>query len=81
MKSKKSIGAYEVRQWCFCPRQWYLFRTMGRIKRASNSRKGMEFHRSASRPIKAIQKTQSMIVTAIVMGGIVCLIWFFSLSH
>jgi hypothetical protein len=80
LKNKKTIGAYEVRQWCFCPRQWYLFRTTHRKANILASKKGVEFHENAAKPIKAIQKSQTAMATAIVLGGIICLIWLLSLS-
>jgi hypothetical protein len=75
-KSKPNIRSGEFRSWSYCPRQWYLLRTTKRRINTAASRKGMEFHRSHSQKVEAVQKAQSNFKT-IIVGGIVCLLlWF-----
>ena len=85
MKNKPNINASELKQWDFCPKQWYLLRTGGRRRiqqqLCSNqaSRRGQEFHQKKSGPVKQAQKTQSVISNFLTIGGLACLFWL--LSH
>ena len=78
MRNGVKIRSNEIRQYCFCPRQWYLFRTTGKRVVCAASRRGEEFHKKAAQPIKAIQRTQSFMVALIIIGGIACIFWLFS---
>ena len=84
MKNKPNINASELKQWDFCPRQWYFLRTKGRrgrqqISSTEPSRRGQEFHQQKSGPVKKAQKTQSAISKFMTIGGIACLLWLLSL--
>ena len=78
VQNNNKISANEIRQWCFCPRQWYLYRTTSKVKNihVSARKRGVAFHHSAARPVRAIQRLQRAIVTIAVIGGIACLILF-----
>jgi len=78
MKNKPYIGSAEFKQWAFCPRHWYFLRTSGTRGHGPAVRRGKEFHARKSREVISVKKTQSAFVTAAVLGGIVCLIWFLS---
>jgi hypothetical protein len=79
MKNKKTIKASEFSMWEYCPRQWYLHKTIGRRINDSFSRKGLESHNIQSQAVKAVQKEQSTFITAttVTIGGIICLYLFF----
>lgn len=79
MKNNTNIRASEIKQWAFCPRQWYLQRTTGRRSCGGPAaRKGEEFHRNKARGVQEVRKAQSALTKALMIGGIVCLLWLFS---
>ena len=80
MKKKKFIKASEFGQWEYCPRKWYLSKTMGMWFDRDASKRGVAYHNAKSEGVKSIQREQTkLIATALVIGGIVCI--FFFLSH
>ena len=78
MKNKKPfICSNEFKQWDFCPKQWYFIKTgKMRVTSSAASRKGIEFHKNQSYGIKAVQRAQSKFKTSVIIGGLVCLLWF-----
>ena len=78
-RNKPNINANEIKQWDFCPRQWYLIRTKGRTWNDQPARRGQEFHQQHAVPVKQIQKTQSFISKIVTIGGAACLFWLLSL--
>jgi hypothetical protein len=75
-KNKPFIGSNEFKQWDFCPRQWYLIKTGKAKVITSASRRGISFHKNQSYGIKAVQQAQSKFKKTVLIGGIVCLLWF-----
>jgi len=75
---RNNIRASEIRQWCFCPRQWYLFRTTGRKVMTAASMRGIDFHLKESHKVEAVQRTQWFFTATLIMGGVACIIWFLS---
>ena len=72
--NKRNANSNEFRQWDYCPRQWYLKKTLG--KRCGNSaiRKGVEFHRNMSKGVKSLQTAQRVFkAAAVITGGVICL--------
>lgn len=78
MSRLKNIRASEIRQWCFCPRQWYLLRTTGRRVVTAATKRGVDFHLKESRKVEAVQKMQLAFVAYLIIGGIVCCILLLS---
>ena len=78
MKRSKNINASEIRQWCFCPRQWYLLRTTGRKVVTFATKRGVDFHLKESRKVEAVKRMQLALGTTLIIGGIVCCILFLS---
>ncbi len=75
MKKERTIPPCWIRQWYFCPRQWFLLRARsGRVETPESTR-GVEFHRSESRKFEAIGRTQKLIKIVIYTGGSLCFIW------
>ncbi len=76
-KNKPFIGSNEFKQYDFCPRQWYFIKTgKMRVTSSAASRKGIAFHKNQSYGIKAVQRAQLKFKTTILIGGLVCLLWF-----
>ena len=73
-----NIGSAEFKQWAFCPRHWYLLRTTGKRAHGPAVQRSMEFHARKSKEVITIKKTQSLFLTAVILGGIVCIIWLLS---
>ena len=69
---KPFIRASELKQWDYCPRQWYLVRTTSRRLHCQAAKRGVEFHNRKLGAVQAIQKTQSHLVKLLITGGIVC---------
>ena len=79
MQKQKDIPPSWIRQWCFCPRQWFLFRTTGRKVETADSRRGMEFHERESRKVEAMRRTQKALKITVYAGGALCLmLWLLS---
>ena len=80
MKKQKDISPTWIRQWCFCPRQWFLFRTTGRkVDVTPESKRGVEFHLNESRKVEAVRRTQTALKVTILAGGVLCMLfWLFS---
>ncbi len=74
-QEKRKTNSNEYRQWDYCPRQWYLFKTTGRKIRCQASKRGLEFHHRQAQSVQAVQNTQSFLMKIIITGGIVCLFW------
>jgi hypothetical protein len=72
------ISSHEIKQWAFCPRQWYLLRTTGRRVDNAFIRKGSSFHHAKARQIRKIKIMQNILVSLVVIGAALCL--FFLLS-
>ena len=77
-KNKPFISSNEFKQYNFCPKQWYLIKTGKMNANTSAARRGMDYHRNKSYGIKAVQSAQSKFKTTVYIGGIVCLLWFWS---
>ncbi len=75
-KNNPFIRSSEIKQWDYCPRQWYLLRTTGRKINTQAAKRGLEYHQKEAKGVKAVQKTQSLLITSILTGGIICLLWF-----
>ncbi len=75
MTKKANISAGEIRQWCYCPRQWYLLRTGGRRLMTPASRQGVAYHQKEAVKVKAVVRSQSALVTILILGGAACCIW------
>jgi len=78
MNNSPYIGSSEFKQWAFCPRHWYLLRTTGKRASGPAVRRGVEFHTRKSKEVINVQKKQSAFVTAVILGGIACIIWLLS---
>jgi len=78
MKKKETIKASEFSTWEYCPRQWYLSKTIGRRINNSSSRRGVELHNIQSKAVKTVQNEQSRFITAttLTIGGIICILFF-----
>lgn len=76
MKRDITIRAGEIRQWCFCPKQWYLIRTRGIRKTTPAGKRGIEHHKRESRKVEAVQRIQMRIKTMIFAGGALWLIFW-----
>jgi CRISPR/Cas system-associated exonuclease Cas4 (RecB family) len=74
--NKHSISASELKQWDYCPRQWYLLKTTGSRVNNRAVRLGREFHQKQAQGVKAVRNTQSLLTKFILTGGIACLFWF-----
>ncbi len=77
-KNDLFIRSSEIKQWDYCPRQWYLLRTTGRKINSQAAKRGLEYHNRQAKGVKAVQKTQSFLIKSILTGGIICLFWFLS---
>jgi CRISPR/Cas system-associated exonuclease Cas4 (RecB family) len=73
---KRFIKASEFGQWEYCPRQWYLSKTMGKRISSEASRRGVAYHNSKSEGVKSIQHDQTKFIYALVIGGILCIYFF-----
>jgi hypothetical protein len=73
MQNKRFTKASELGQWEYCPRQWYLSKTRGVRINSDACRKGVAFHYAKSKGVKSVQQNQTMFITALVIGGIICL--------
>jgi hypothetical protein len=78
VKRNNNIRASELSQWCFCPRQWYLFRTTGRKVMTPSSKRGIDFHVKESQKVEAVKSTQWVFATILIIGGMACIIWLLS---
>ncbi len=72
------ISSHEIKQYAFCPRQWYLLRTTGRRVNDAFIREGAAFHHEKARQIRRIKTTQDVLVFLCAVGIVLCL--FFLLS-
>ncbi len=74
------ISSHEIKQWAFCPGQWYLLRITGRRVNDAFIRKGVAFHHEKAKQIRKIKKTQNVLVLLWVIGIALCLFFLLSLS-
>ena len=73
----KCIKSSEFAQWEYCPRQWYLAKTLGRRFNSGPSRKGMEMHEDQSHAVKNVQSAQTTFVkTTFAIGGVLCILFY-----
>ncbi len=73
MKNSGAIRSSELAQWCFCPRQWYLFRTTGKKPEGRAVTRGLIYHKGKAGNIQSIQRMQRALVMTAALGGIACL--------
>jgi hypothetical protein len=68
------IKSSELKQWSFCPREWFLLRTR-RIKINNiHTKRGLEFHNKQAKGIRSIKRTQNQLVFLLATGGALCLL-------
>ena len=75
MKKKRNIAANEIRQWCFCPRQWYLLRTTGLRIMTPAAKRGVVYHQREAVRVNAVVRSQSALTIILLLGGAACCIW------
>jgi hypothetical protein len=73
MKKKRFIKASEFGQWEYCPMQWYLGKTTYRRINSEACKKGIAYHCAKSEGVKSVQNDQKKLVTALIIGGIICI--------
>ncbi len=71
--NKRFIKSSEFGQWEHCPRQWYLNKTKGMRIKSGDCRKGVAYHKSKAEGVKSVQRDQAKLLTALAIGGIICL--------
>ena len=77
MKQRSSyINSAELRQWGFCPRQWYYYRVTGkRPAYSSGMKRGIEYHERKAHHVSSIIQTQKALGLVLKTGGLVCLFY------
>lgn len=54
------ISATDLKQWCFCPRQWYFYKTTGRRPKFNKAiKRGLDYHRVKGEAVDSVIKAQS----------------------
>ncbi|HUL01016.1 MAG TPA: hypothetical protein VLX29_09185 [Nitrospirota bacterium] len=76
MKTKRFIKASEFGQWEYCPRQWYLSKTMGMRINSDAIRRGIVYHNAKAERVKSVQRNQTKLIAASAIGGIICIFCF-----
>lgn len=72
-RDKINVISTELKQWGFCPRQWYYFRLTGRKPWNAAIKRGLEYHHEKSVAVKYIKLIQNLVVVAGIGGGVLCL--------
>lgn len=80
MKKPRStiIGASEIKQWDFCPMQWWLIRNGAKSDSAA-TRRGVAYHDERGKAVKAITVRQNILKYAWIGVAICCCFLFFYL--
>jgi len=79
MKRKKDknlkVFATDLRRWCYCPRQWWYHRVLGRrIKVTKAMKQGLQHHKRVGEKIEEIAREQKQFRFNFIAGGIICLV-------
>ncbi len=75
LKQKPFRNSSEFKQWDYCPRQWYLRRTLGKKHGTSAAaRRGIDHHQKISKGVKEVQFAQGLFKAALIAGGVICLL-------
>lgn len=71
------IKSSELKQFEFCPREWFLLRDRGIKVNNIHTKGGQDFHHQQAIGIRSIKKTQNRLVFLLVTGGALCLLLLF----
>lgn len=84
-KTDHKISATDLKQWCFCPRQWYFYKSTGRKPKFNRAlKRGIDYHRIKGEAVDSVIKAQSNLKFFLKAGGSICLLllllyWLFLL--
>ncbi len=84
-KTNLKISATDLKQWSFCPRQWYFYKTTGRKPKFNRAiKRGLDYHRAKGEAVDSVIKAQRYLVFFLKTGGSICLLlvllyWLFLL--
>jgi hypothetical protein len=73
------IKSSELKQWAFCPRQWFLLRMSGRKVDNEFTRRGLRFHHQEARKFNAIKRTENTLTVVLIVGGVLFALFIYSL--
>lgn len=85
VKNNLKISATDLKQWSFCPRQWYFYKTTGKRPKFSKAiKRGLDYHRVKGEAVDSVIKAQSNLMFFLKAGGSICLLsvlfyWLFLL--
>ena len=79
------ISATDLQQWCFCPHQWYFYKSTGRKPKFNRAvKRGIDYHRIKGEAVDSVIKAQRNLMFFLKAGGSICLLslllyWLFLL--